>query len=351
MTTVQVETDSGQWLRYPSTRFMGSKQKLVGEIWDVARQFDVETAMDLFAGSGTVSYLFKSHGLRVVSNDHMYMSWHYARAMVENNKRRLSESQVDWLISEQRTMNDRFVEENFAGLYYSDEDNRLIDRIRSNISGLSHPIDRSIATAALMRACAKKRPRGIFTYVGFRYDDGRKDLRRPLDEHFRLAVAAINDAVFSNGRRNVARCGDVFEVPPLRNALVYMDPPYFSPLSDNEYVRRYHFLEGIARGWEGVSIQGHTKTKKFASYRTPFSSREGALSAFDRLFRKFRRNYLLVSYSSNGLPTMDEIMSVMSKYKTTVEVVPVNYRYSFGNQGHKRDDNRNAVREYLFVGH
>ena len=42
---------------------------------------------------------------------------------------------------------------------------------------------------------------------------------------------------------------------------VYMDPPYYSLCSDNEYIRRYHFTEGICCNWEGVEMQWHTKTK------------------------------------------------------------------------------------------
>lgn len=329
---------------------MGSKRKLLDDIWAVASQFEFDTAIDLFAGSGVVSYMFKSHGARVISNDHMHMSWQYAKAMVENNRRQLPGSAVEQLLQDTRE-SDRFVEKTFPGLYFSDEENRLIDQLRANISTLSNPYDKAIATAALMRACTKKRARGIFTYVGLRYDDGRRDLQLSLDEHFRMAVSAINAAIFSNGRRNVAICGDAMRVPAPKNALVYMDPPYYSQLSDNEYVRRYHFIEGIARGWEGVNIQAHTKTKKFASYATPFSSRNGAHEAFDSLFKKFRNNTLVVSYASNGLPTMDEIIELMRRYKTEVSVIPVEHRYSFGNQGHKVNDNRNAVSEYLFIGY
>jgi len=132
--------------------------------------------------------------------------------------------------------------------------------------------------------------------------------------------------------------------------LVYMDPPYYSPLSDNEYVRRYHFVEGLARDWEGVEIQAHTLTKKFKSYPTPFSSRLGAAEAFDRLFRKFAQSILVVSYSSNSLPTQEEMLALMAKYKEHVEVIPVDYRYSFGNQGAAKT-HRNSVQEYLFVGY
>ena len=52
--------------------------------------------------------------------------------------------------------------------------------------------------------------------------------------------------------------------------MVYMDPPYYSLHSDNEYVRRYHFVEGIACNWQGVEMQWHTKTKKFKTIRLRF---------------------------------------------------------------------------------
>lgn len=131
--------------------------------------------------------------------------------------------------------------------------------------------------------------------------------------------------------------------------LVYIDPPYYSPLSDNEYVRRYHFVEGLARDWQGVEIQEHTKTKKFKSYPTPFSTRSGAEEAFDNLFEKYKDSILIVSYSSNSLPTRDEMVEILSKYKQHVEVIPIDYTYSFGNQGDAKT-HRNSVQEYLFVG-
>lgn len=47
---------------YPPTRFMGSKSKLLSEIWAVASQFNVDTVVDLFSGSGIVGYMFKAQG-------------------------------------------------------------------------------------------------------------------------------------------------------------------------------------------------------------------------------------------------------------------------------------------------
>ena len=328
---------------------MGSKNKLLAEIWAVASQFDFETAIDLFSGSGVVGYMMKSHGKAVVSNDYMAMAATFATAMIENNEETLSREEAEALLQARAPVND-FVQSTFKGLYFSDQDNRQIDILRANIKAMRNRYKRAIAMSALMRACLKKRPRGIFTYIGHRYDDGRKDLQMSFRDHFLRAVHLVNSAVFDNHRKNKARKGDAMTVAACDNALVYIDPPYYSPFSDNEYVRRYHFLEGLARDWRGVEIQKHTATKKFKSYPTPFSSRKGATSAFDRLFRRFRDSVLIVSYSSNSQPTQDEMLALLAKYKAHVEVVPVDYKYSFGNQGHKVGNNKNDVHEYLFVG-
>lgn len=336
-------------LKYPSTRYMGSKNKLLTEIWAVASQFDFETAVDLFSGSGVVGYMLKSHGKTVISNDYMVMSATFAKAMVENNSITLSQEEALRLLEPHKPV-DRFVENTFKGLYFTDDENCLIDILRANIPSIRNPHKRAIAMSALIRACLKKRPRGIFTYVGHRYDDGRKDLTMSFRAQFLEAVEAVNAAVFDNGQNNKARHGDAMTLQSRERGLVYVDPPYYSPLSDNEYVRRYHFVEGLARNWNGVEIQEHTLTKKFKSYPTPFSSRKGAAEAFDLLFRRFRESVLIVSYSSNSQPTLDEMVAIMAKHKRHVEVVPVDYKYSFGNQGHKIGDNNNSVQEYLFVG-
>lgn len=338
-----------QTLLYPSTRYMGSKNKLLSEIWAVASQFKFESAIDLFSGSGIVGYMLKSHGKSVVSNDYMAMSTMFAKALIENNDVTLSPEEALKLL-EPKQKNDHFVEKTFKGLYFEDDDNRQIDILRANINALRNPYKRAIAMSALIRSCLKKRPRGIFTYIGHRYDDGRKDLTMTFRAQFLEAVEAVNAAVFNNGKINKARNGDAMTLKNQKADLVYIDPPYYSPLSDNEYVRRYHFVEGLARDWNGVEIQEHTITKKFKSYPTPFSSRKGAAEAFDLLFKNFRDSVLIVSYSSNSQPTLDEMVAIMAKYKRHVEVVPVDYRYSFGNQNHKVGDNKNDVQEYLFVG-
>lgn len=343
------ETLPPQVQKFPSTRYMGAKSKLLTQIWDIASHFEFTTALDLFSGSGVVGYMLKSQGKAVVSNDYMAMAHVYAKASIENSCVMLSTDKAKLLLKP-AVDSDGFVSKTFQNLYYTADENRLIDDIRANISKLKNQYERAIAQAALIRTCIKKRPRGIFTYVGHRYDDGRKDLQTSFAEHFLAAVEVVNASVFDNGQHNKARLGDATSYSGAPD-FVYMDPPYYSPLSDNEYVRRYHFVEGLARDWKGVEIQEHTQTKKFKSYPTPFSSRGGAVEAFDMLFKKFSQSIIMVSYSSNSQPTLDEMVRLLSAHKSHVDVVSIDHRYSFGNQGHKVNDNRNGVKEYLFVGY
>lgn len=338
-----------QAAKFPRTRYMGSKQDLLGYIAAVAGQFEYSTVLDLFAGSGVVSYMFKALGKQVITNDYMAFCATLAKALIQNAAIRLSKEDIAVLCDEAGPTDD-FVVRTFSGLYFDDPDTAFIDIVRGNLKQLGSDVKRALALSALIRACLKKRPRGIFTFTGHRYDDGRRDLTVSLRQHFVDAVGQINKAVFDNGCENQALNCDAMEVHHKAD-LVYIDPPYFSPLSDNEYVRRYHFLEGLARDWQGVQIQWHTKTRKFKSYPTPFGTRTGAHDAFDMLFRRHKQSILIVSYSSNSLPTMDEMLGLLARHKRHVEVVTLNHRYSFGNQGHKVGNQNNRVQEYLFVGY
>ena len=241
----------------------------------------------------------------------MAMSATFSKAMIENNTIILPLDEAKNLLVAHKE-SDHFVATTFKDLYYTDEENNLIDTLRANIWAMRDQYKQAVAMTALIRACTKKRPRGIFTYTGHRYDDGRQDLKKSLTQQFLEAVEAVNNAVFDNGKVNYSKQGDAMDLRVENADLVYIDPPYYSPLSDNEYVRRYHFVEGLARDWKGVVIQEHTQTKKFKSYPTPFSTRKGAADAFDKLFKKFANSILVVSYSSNSQPTQDEMVAIMA---------------------------------------
>lgn len=338
---------SKQFEKFPGTRYMGSKNKILYQIWDILKEYNFNSFCDAFSGSNVVGYFMKCHNKKVISNDFLTMSYHTANAIIKNTCVKLNNEDISLLINTKNNYN--FITTTFKNLYFSDEDNNFLDRVRYNIDSLEDPFKKSIALSALGKACIKKRPRGIFTYVGHRYDDGRKDLQLSLKEHFINNIKLYNDSIFNNFELNESYNIHTQELN-VNVDLIYFDPPYYSLKSDNDYVRRYHFVEGLMKNWEGLEIQTHTKTKKFKSYKSPFSNKNDAYIEFDKLFSKYKDSIIAVSYSSNSLPTKDEIKQLLKKYKKNVVVHEIDHTYSFGTQSHKIGNKNNKVKEYLFIG-
>lgn len=348
MHSVQLEINEfvDQFSSFPGTRYMGSKNKIIHEIWNVLKDYEFNSFFDAFAGSNVVGYFMKTKGKRVITNDFMQISYLSAKAIIENCDVKLDENDINFLIN--NSNNEDFISNTFKGLYFEDQENMFLDKVRFNISLLNDEYKEAIALSALIRACMKKRPRGVFTYVGNRYDDGRIDIRKSIRNHFMENISIFNNAVFDNKTCCQAN-NSLTEKLSIDADLIYLDPPYFTPNSDNDYVRRYHFVEGLAKKWDGLEIQEHTKTKKFKSYISHFSKKEEAYTAFENLIKKYRKSIIAISYSSNSLPTKDEMICILEKYKKNVVVHEIDHIYSFGNQNHKTGNEFNRVKEYLFI--
>jgi DNA adenine methylase len=132
--------------------------------------------------------------------------------------------------------------------------------------------------------------------------------------------------------------------------LVYLEPPLFSLKSDNEYSRRYHFLEGLVSYWQDVTIDRETKTKKIHRVDSDFTHRHRVYAAFEKLFDRYRKSQLVVSYSSNSLPTADEMRALLRGAGKAVETIELDHVYSVGTHGHKKKNANNRVKEYVFLG-
>jgi adenine-specific DNA-methyltransferase len=333
---------------YPELRYMGSKHRLLPWIHGVLLGLNFDTAADPFVGSGCVAYLLKAMGKRVIASDFLNFPAVLAAATLVNSKHRLDGPAIKSLLAP-RSNGPHFIEQTFDGIFYTPDDLRFLDRVSGNIENLDHPPQRALARAAVIRSCLKKQPRGVFTVSGnlSRYDDGRRDLRLSIEEHFLEQVEAFNRVVFDNGRRHSVKCADVFSLKPKGIDLVYLDPPYVPRSDDNCYMKRYHFLEGLSCYWKGVRIMEDTRVKKIEKPYTPFSYRKTAIEAFDRLFRLYRDSLIVLSYSSNGFPDRDILESLLRRYKATVTAYERRHRYHFGTHDAVE---RAAVQEYLIVG-
>jgi DNA adenine methylase len=326
---------------------MGEKNRLLSSILEQVTRSRHQTVVDAFSGSGCVGHFLKRAGYRVISNDVLDLSFQWSIAGIENNDTTLSPKEVEFLIS--RTNNrSRFIAETFQGIYFTDDENHFLDKVRSNIELLDNRHKRAIALASLSRACLKKRPRGIFTYVGQRYDDGRRDVHLSLHDHFREAVDEWNNAVFDNGSLCEARRGSALDLEIEEPAIWYLDPPYYSVRADNDYTRRYHFVEGLVNNWQEYQIQPETKTKKFKSPYRDFQYREAAYSSLMALFEKRANDDLVISYSSNSLPTKQEMCLMLESFGREVDVIDIPHTYAFGTHSGLKRNTNNRVNEYLF---
>jgi len=336
--------------RFPSTKFMGSKQKLIPFIFGILDKLEYESVLDAFAGSCCIAFEFKRREKAVTTNDFLHFSYIKSKALIENNSFRIDKETLSEL-TRLRKDAPSIVRDLYSDIFFTYEECFFLDSLWINVQEqLQNPYLKALAISAACRASQKKRPRGIFTFTGKKSWDGRKDLRISMQKQFEKAVQEFNNTVFENGKQHKANWSDIMSLNDTDFDLVYLDPPYWSPLSDNDYVRRYHFIEGYSRYWKDLTIDMNTQVRKFKSYESAFSDLETSKEALMKLFERYSSSIIVLSYSSNGLPTKDELYSMLSSLKSKVEIYEKEHRYSFGNQGDKVGKVKNEVREYLLVG-
>jgi adenine-specific DNA-methyltransferase len=330
--------------RYPRIRFMGSKYRLASRLAQVFQDLPPGPAVDAFSGSGVVSYVMKASGRNVLANDHLAFTSNIAAALVANDKDILSLEEMDLICSGNRDGRS-FIAETFDGLYFPKSDHEFLDAAWSHIEHLS-PTKKAVALGSLCLAAAWKQPRGVFTVTSFRYDDGRRQLRMDLKSLFREAVEAFNLAIFKGDENCAAVCSDVFELPRDGFALAYFDPPYAPPKDDTCYIKRYHFLEGLATYWRDQEIMWETRTRKLRKRYTPFAYKRSAAPALDDLFGHFEGAALVVSYGSNAALGKTELEDMLSRHRRSVECIEVPHSYGFGT--HAAAQRRRAT-EYIYI--
>jgi DNA adenine methylase len=319
-------------------------------IYGILDKLEYDSALDAFSGSCCIAYEFKRRGKTVTTNDFLHFSFLKAKALIENNDSRIQRETMKELT---RLRNDvpSIVRDRFSGIFFPHEECFFLDSLWINVQEmLQDQYLEALAISAACRACQKKRPRGIFSFTGRKSWDGRKDLQMSMKEQFEKAIGEFNEAVFDNERQHESKWSDIMLLKDTDFDLVYLDPPYWSPLSDNDYVRRYHFIEGYSLYWKGLTINKETKVQKFKSYKSPFSDPDTTRKALMELFERYSNSIIALSYSSNGYPNINELHSMLSCVKKNVKIHKKKHRYSFGNQGHKKGALKNDVYEYLLIG-
>ena len=339
--------------RFPSTRYQGSKRKLLPWIASCLHGLEFDSALDAMSGTAAVACLFKQLGKQVTANDRLRANAEIALALIENSGERLKDADVVQAMQRRPGLHyDRFIGETFSGIYFTDEENRWLDLVAQNLARLRNPYRRALLRFALFQACLAKRPYNLFhrKNLELRLREVRRGFGnkatwdRPFPDHFRHFAQEANAAVFDNGRKNRALCEDALGAPG-RFDLVYLDPPYLRrDGAGTDYPGFYHFLEGLcdySRWPERLDRQ--SLNLRLQPEPDPWLSADGARKNFRQLIERFAESILVVSYRSDGIPSEDELVSMLKSIGKRVQVFRASPRpYALSR-------NRDS-QELLFVG-
>lgn len=148
-----------------------------------------------------------------------------------------------------------------------------------------------------------------------------------------------NNAVFDNGKSNKALNVDALEAPDEYD-LVYIDTPYISGKGiGTDYLDFYHFLEGLTDYdcW-AERIDRKSKHKRLKLAPNAWSDSLLIKAEFQKLFQRFAKSILVVSYRSDGIPSEQELIAMLGKHKSHVQSRHFGkYKYVLSKNGESKE--------------
>lgn len=320
-------------------RFIGSKTLLLDHIRAVAEEKapDARSFCDIFSGTAAVARHFKQW-YEVYSNDLLYFSYVLQRATIENDSvpefGRLKEElgitdPVEYFNGkETRDMEDlvqerRFFQNTYAptgGRMYLNDDNALrIDYARCTVedwmnAGLLDENEYYYLVACIVEGIPfVSNTSG--TYGAYHKSWERRSYKKY--ELFRLDVT-------TNHRENRCYNEDGAELlKRLQGDILYVDPPY----NERQYLPNYHVLETAAR-YDYPEVTGVTGQRPYENQKSEFCMKKNVTDAFERLISNARFQHIILSYSTDGLMTTEDIERIMKTYgkPETFHIYEIPYR-------------------------
>jgi adenine-specific DNA-methyltransferase len=342
------------WL-FPTTRYRGSKRKILPWVWANVKTLPFENVLDLFGGTGVVSLLFKRMGKQVTYNDYLQYNYLSAIALLENNDTRLTDEDLAFIFSNRsNTPNPNFIARTFEGYYFTETENRWLDKVIANIFALEHLFSgqilrqkQALAIWSLGQACLIKRPFNLFHRKNLnlrtrsvpRNFGNKSTWEIPFPVAMRRSAEEANHVVFDNGQENKCHCLDAFQVVQSGYDLVYFDPPYFSKgQSDADYRELYHFLEGIAqyeRWSEQIDYVSYNLRLKRDVMRWPSRSVDALIEMYSNLIDRFRDSIIVISHKSNSLVPIKTVQQILIERGKKIRVCETPYFYALSRNNGK----------------
>lgn len=343
------------------TGFMGNKYMMLG--W-IERQVpkDAKTLLDAFSGGANVAYHFKRKGMKVIANDLLLYPYHIARAVVENSSEILTDDDIEKILAPNASAG-TFIVDNFHGYYYTKKVLAWLDQVWANIQKLPG-YKKDLALAVLGNTVKAKSLYGQFhrsklnlkagmeADADIETDAGVKENQlvnlpvSSLVESFKRYASQINKLVFDNGQECKAFHGDAVEaVRKFGGDVLYLDPPYITEFSNNDYEYSLHFVEGLMNRWADKELLDDNR-RSYKS-RTHYD-RDSIRSLIENLASEARGKYgtVIMSYRDHAFPTEKEIRDIFSERLGNVRVrgMDVEYNIVLG-----KESGGKTGRELLFI--
>ena len=355
-----VSTDS--YIFHQLIPYIGNKRKLLGLIIRGISQTSVKppaTFLDLFAGSGVVSRMAKKMGYRVLTNDwepyaqainNCYIACNAAPSFTavggyENAISTLNglSPREDWITQHLCPSDDDNYDIERDRLFYTRCNGMKMDAIRLQIERwrlqkcINAQEEACLLAPLLYQACYVSNTSGVFK--GFHNGWGGQTgtaLYRILSQ-LELAPAAF----FDNGHSNTVFGQDALVLARKLRAegaavdIAYLDPPY----NQHPYSSNYHVLNTLAL-WDRPSlsekIQGRNKAAIREDWRTDrrsaYNYRREAEQAYAELIESLDAQFILTSYSTDGMIDLQRLMEICTRRGHTEYVLQDYKRYRVSSQ-------------------
>lgn len=325
--------------QFPEPQYLGAKHTLLPWINKFIPQ-NVKSAIDAFAGSQSVSYLFKRLGYKVITNDFLSFNNQIGKALIENNSVKLEKEDLQLLFNPADNKSDfTLIEDVFTNVFFEREEAEFLDNFRANIPLLNNEFKQSLAYAVINRSMTRKITMGHFGHTQalvYASDPERikrnRSLVRPIKEIFEEILPKYNNSIFDNRQENKSYHQNILELlPSIGNVdLAYFDPPYCDSHAD--YQGFYHLLETYTEYWKDKDFVNGIKRYEPQRF-SGFDKKRDVISSFEKLFELSENipNWL-ISYNNRSYPGIEDFEKLISKYRN-VKVETKTYQNGRGGKG------------------
>jgi adenine-specific DNA methylase len=341
-------------IKFPSTRYSGSKRKFLDWIWENVSDIKFDSALDVFGGTATVSLLFKSKGKKVHYNDILSFNQIIGIALIENSKEKVTETDLQKVFSAKPISRKKTIQKYYSNIFYLEEENKWLDNFIQKVATVENKYKKAIILSALFQACLSKRPFNLFhrANLNLRTNDVKRNFgnkitwEKPFEELIKKFVLEYNQAIIDNMKKNKVVGGYNALHCPNGVDLVYLDPPYFSDshTAGLNYLDYYNFLEGIANynEWTDLVVDSKTNVPKIKEKKAiqDFTDKQKVTSSIESLIERFQDNIIVMSYLDKGIPDKETIISSFKKFGKKVIVKKKKHKYALSH---------NVKNELLFI--